>query len=71
VAALLASAPQAPAQVGPPPCELALTFLCNMLPVAPELDHNLDLTQHLPPADPNSPPPESLPVINPCAAGCI
>ena len=27
------------------PCPLAATFLCSFLPIAPDLDHNIDLTQ--------------------------
>jgi hypothetical protein len=70
-AAGLATAMPAAAQPGPPPCEFALSFICNLVPMAPELDHNVDLTEQLPPADPNAPLPESLPPLNPCAAGCI
>jgi hypothetical protein len=53
------------------PCELAINFLCRFVPIAPELDHDIDLTQQSPPVDPSAPPPESLPVVSPCAAGCI
>jgi hypothetical protein len=37
----------APANAGPgdDPCPLAMAFLCRMLPVAPDLDHDIDLTQ--------------------------
>jgi hypothetical protein len=52
------------------PCELAISYFCKFVPIAPDLDHDLDLTQQQP-VDPNAPPPESLPLINPCAAGCI
>jgi hypothetical protein len=68
-AALFVAVP-ATAEPGDNPCELAVTFLCKFVPVAPDLDHDLDLTQQHP-VDPNAPPPESLPVVNPCAAGCI
>jgi hypothetical protein len=59
-----------PASAGPndSPCELAISYFCKFVPVAPDLDHDLDLTQ---PVDPNAPPPDSLPAIDPCAAGCI
>jgi hypothetical protein len=60
----------ASAEPGGNPCELAITFLCKFVPIAPELDHDVDLTQQQP-VDPNAPPPESLPVLDPCAAGCI
>jgi hypothetical protein len=69
-ACLLLSAP-ATAEPGDNPCELAINFLCRFVPIAPDLDHDVDLTQQQPPADPNAPPPESLPVVDPCAAGCI
>jgi hypothetical protein len=69
-AGLLLSAP-ATAEPGDNPCELAINFLCRFVPIAPDLDHDVDLTQQQPPADPNAPPPESLPVVDPCAAGCI
>ena len=74
LAALAASvflAGPAQAEPGDNPCALAVNFLCRFVPVAPDLDHDLDLTQLQPPPDPNAPPPESLPVVNPCAAGCI
>ena len=70
VTAVLSSVP-AGAQPGPPPREFALSFICNVIPMAPNLDDDVDLTEQLPPADPNAPPPESLPAADPCAAGCI
>jgi hypothetical protein len=68
-AAVFLAAP-ASAEPGDNPCELAITFLCRIVPVAPDLDHDVDLTQQQQ-VDPNAPPPESLPVVDPCAAGCI
>ena len=68
-AGLLLATP-ASAEPGDNPCELAVTFLCRFVPVAPDLEDNVDLTQQQP-VDPNAPPPESLPVLDPCAAGCI
>jgi hypothetical protein len=68
-AVLLFAAPTS-AEPGDNPCELAITFLCRIVPVAPNLDHDVDLTQQQP-VDPNAPPPESLPAVDPCAAGCI
>ena len=58
------------ADPGDNPCELAINFLCRFVPVAPDLDHDIDLTQQ-PPGDPNAPPPDSLPATDPCVAGCI
>ena len=59
----------ASAEPGDNPCELAVTFLCKFVPIAPHLEGDIDLTQQLPPAD--GPPPESLPPADICAAGCI
>ena len=70
VAAAAFFATPANADPGDNPCELAINFLCRFMPVAPDLDHDVDLTQ-LQPVDPNAPPPESLPVVAPCVAGCI
>ena len=67
--AVLLATPAA-ANPGDNPCDLAVNFLCRFVPVAPDLDHDIDLTQQQP-VDPNAPPPESLPVVDPCAAGCI
>ena len=62
----------APANAGPTdsPCDLAISYFCKFIPVAPDLDHDVDVTQ-LQPVDPNAPPPDSLPVADPCAEGCI
>jgi hypothetical protein len=68
-AGLLLAAP-ATADPGDNPCELAISFVCRFVPIAPDLDDDVDLTQPQP-IDPNAPPPESLPVADPCAAGCI
>jgi hypothetical protein len=68
-AGLLLAAP-ATADPGDNPCELAINFVCRFVPIAPDLDTDIDLTQQRP-VDPNAPPPESLPVADPCAAGCI
>jgi hypothetical protein len=68
-AGLLLAAP-ATADPGDNPCELAINFVCRFVPIAPDLDNDIDLTQQQP-VDPNAPPPESLPVVDPCAAGCI
>ena len=69
-AGVLLAAP-ATAEPGDNPCELAVSFLCQFVPLAPGLDHDVDLTQQQPPADPNAPPPDSLPPVDPCASGCI
>jgi hypothetical protein len=41
-----------------------------MVPLAPNLDGDLDLTKQQPPADPNAPAPDSLPPADICARGC-
>lgn len=69
-AAILFAVP-ANAEPGDNPCQLAVTFLCKFVPLAPDLEGDVDLTKDQPPADPNAPPPESLPVAPICAAGCI
>jgi hypothetical protein len=58
------------ADPGENPCELAISFLCRFVPLAPDLDHDIDVTQGQQ-VGPNAPPAESLPVVDPCAAGCI
>jgi hypothetical protein len=70
LAAGLLFANPASAEPGDNPCELVISFACRFVPVAPDLDHDIDLTQQQP-VDPNAPPPESLPVVDPCTAGCI
>jgi hypothetical protein len=52
------------------PCKLAVNYFCKFIPIAPDLEGDVDLTQQQP-VDPNAPPPESLPAVDPCAAGCI
>lgn len=64
VAVFCCAAP-ASADPGTDPCELAVAFLCPFMPVAPNLDHDIDLTQspatingtlvpQLPPSNPNT-----------------
>jgi hypothetical protein len=69
VAGMLLAGP-ADADPGDSPCELAISYFCKFVPIAPDLDHDLDVTQQQP-VDPSAPPPDSLPVFDPCAAGCI
>jgi hypothetical protein len=68
-AGLLLAVP-ASAEPGDNPCEFAINYFCKFMPIAPDLEGDVDLTQQQP-IDPNAPPPESLPVVDPCAAGCI
>jgi hypothetical protein len=53
------------------PCGLAVSLLCRFVPVAPELDGDVDLTKQQPPADPADPAPDALPSAELCAGGCI
>jgi hypothetical protein len=66
----VALAGPAGAQPDRPPCDLALSFICNMIPTAPDLDHSVDLSTQVP-VDPNAPDPELQPPLDPCSAGCL
>jgi hypothetical protein len=70
LAAQTAVAIPAAADPSDDPCPLALFFVCRMVPLAPNLDGDLDLTKQQPPADPNAPAPDSLPPADICARGC-
>lgn len=67
LAAAVFLAVPAGAQPGQNPCEFAFNFFCQFVPIAPELEGDVDLTQQLPPVDPNAP----IPIADPCANGCI
>lgn len=54
------------AEPGNEPCELAVTFLCKFMPIAPTLDHDIDLTRG--PATINGVSVPQLPASNPSAA---
>lgn len=49
--------PAVGATPGENPCGLAINLLCRFVPIAPDLDHDIDLTQ---PAGPDNPVPASL-----------
>jgi hypothetical protein len=53
------------------PCPLTMALVCRFLPVAPNLDDDIDLTKQLPPADPSAPAPDNLPPADVCAHDCI
>ena len=61
----------ASAEPGDNPCEFTINYVCKFIPIAPDLEGDVDLTKDRPPANPNAPPPDSLPVVDPYAAGCI
>lgn len=45
-------------------------FICHLLPIAPELDGDIDLTRQSPPSNPALPAPETQQAPNVCAIGC-
>jgi hypothetical protein len=53
------------------PCALIASFLCRFVPIAPDLDGDVDLTTQVPATDPATPPAESLPPADGCANGCL
>ena len=68
-AAVLLAAP-AGADPGDNPCEFSVSFICRFVPIAPDLEGDIDLTQQQPPVDPVAPP-QDTPPVDPCIAGCI
>jgi hypothetical protein len=54
-----------------PSCPLAMFFICKMVPVASDLDGDVDLTKQQPPVDVTAPAPDSLPPADICARGCV
>ncbi|HEX7826865.1 MAG TPA: fibronectin-binding protein [Mycobacterium sp.] len=69
-AAVLLAVP-AGADPGGNPCKFSMNFVCRFVPIAPELEGDVDLTQQQPPGAPAVLAPESLPPADPCASGCI
>jgi hypothetical protein len=69
---LVPTAEAAPAgpDPGDDPCRLAIS-LCAFLPIAPDLDGDVDLTKQLPPGYSPAPQISSLPPVNPCLHGCV
>lgn len=62
------------------PCQLAVNFLCKFVPIAPDLDHDIDLTKNPGAIDgqplPQMPPagdqdPENARPADICANGCL
>jgi hypothetical protein len=51
-------------------CPLKLFFVCRMVPVAPDLDHDIDLTKEPPPWASAVPPADSTPAGDVCVDGC-
>lgn len=69
VSALFHSSPAAADPNGPPPCEGPLAFVCGMVPMMPELEHDIDLTQQQP--DGGAIDVEHLPPADVCTLGCV
>lgn len=68
----VAVAVSVPASADPdvPPCNLGAPSLCRFIPMMPDLDDDVDLTNGLPPTDPKATISDSLPV-DPCSNGCV
>jgi hypothetical protein len=64
-ALFVATAAPATADDEMPPCSLGP--LCNIMPIAPDLDHDLDLTKDQPPILA----PDTAAPVNPCSIRCI
>jgi hypothetical protein len=61
----------ASAEPGDNPCEFTINYVCKFIPIAPDLKRDVDLTKDQALADPDAPQLDSLPVVDPCAGGCI
>lgn len=71
-AALVAAAPgTAYATPDDNPCDLVAEVLCKFIPMAPELEGDIDLTRQQPPEDPNAPSPDTRRPADICANGCM
>lgn len=75
----LGLAAPAGADTGDGQCPLAISILCRLVPIAPELDHDIDLTrdpamiggQHLPVIPGGNSGMENAPPAPICATGCV
>lgn len=66
----IGSAPVADAEPGADPCAGSGIIFCRFLPIAPELEGDIDLTKQAPPVPPDAPPPDAAPPADFCANGC-
>ncbi|MEH3139381.1 MAG: fibronectin-binding protein [Mycobacterium kyogaense] len=62
--------PVAHADPGDGPCEVVMWPLCAVIPSAPSLQGDIDLTTDQP-VDPSIPPPDERPPADICANGCM
>lgn len=69
LAAAVAMASPVRADPSADPCPLAVSVLCRFVPIAPELDGDVDYTKQQPGSGPLAP--ESARPADPCAGGCI
>ncbi|MDT5069692.1 MAG: hypothetical protein QOK02_5847 [Mycobacterium sp.] len=69
-AAVLFAVP-AGAEPGDNPCQFSISFICRFVPMAPDLEGDIDLTQQQPPVDPAAPLPEVPLPANICSNGCV
>lgn len=78
IASAIGLAAPAGADPADDPCQLGVTFLCHFLPMAPGLDHDIDLTkgggtlngQQLPEMPDSGQLPDQGPPVDPCLNGC-
>ena len=64
-------APLAAGEPGTNPCELTVSFVCQFVPLAPDLDGDVDLTQQPQNQVPAMLAPETAPPADVCARGCM
>ncbi|SRX81032.1 fibronectin-binding protein [Mycolicibacterium parafortuitum] len=62
--------PVALAQPGDDPCQLGVTFLCHFMPIAPDWEGDIDLTQNAP-TDAAAVRPDERKPADYCFNGCI
>lgn len=63
--------PPAAADPGNDPCVLALSLVCRFMPIAPDLEDDIDLTAQQPITQSSPALPESTPTYNACTDTCI
>ncbi len=68
---MLGTAGQSGADPDDNPCQMVAGLLCKFMPLAPELDGDIDLTKQQPPADPSVPEPDMRAPADICARGCM
>jgi hypothetical protein len=69
-AGAMIAAPSAAAEPDDP-CASRATILCRFLPMAPDLDGDVDMTSELPPSGPAPGENDPMPNYDACRMGCI